>query len=102
MPTPLVVPKAVLDADNNPAHDNVSIVARVSSDEAPVESWKSYHKLVNTTPKPSATKNSSGELVGPLELSLLLLPVGLGVLVEDEVVVAIVARLGRSHSGGGR
>ena len=24
-----------------------------------------YHKLVKTTPKPNATKNSSGELVGP-------------------------------------
>lgn len=24
-----------------------------------------YHKFVNTTPKPNATKNSSGELVGP-------------------------------------
>jgi hypothetical protein len=26
------------------------------------------HRLVNTTPKPSATKKSSGELVGPFEL----------------------------------
>ncbi len=25
-----------------------------------------YHKLVNTTPNPNATKNSRGELVGPL------------------------------------
>lgn len=24
-----------------------------------------YHRLVKTTPKPSATKNSNGELVGP-------------------------------------
>lgn len=24
-----------------------------------------YHKLVKTTPKPKATKNSNGELVGP-------------------------------------
>ena len=24
-----------------------------------------YHKFVNTTPKPSATKKSKGELVGP-------------------------------------
>lgn len=28
-----------------------------------------YHKLVNTTPKPRATKNSSGELVGLLLFS---------------------------------
>lgn len=26
----------------------------------------SHHKLVKTTPKPRATKNRSGELVGPL------------------------------------
>jgi hypothetical protein len=26
-----------------------------------------YHKFVNTTPKPNATKNSRGELVGPLD-----------------------------------
>jgi len=25
-----------------------------------------HHKFVNTTPKPNATKNSRGELVGPL------------------------------------
>lgn len=29
----------------------------------------SYHKLVNTTPKPRATKKSNGELVGLLLLS---------------------------------
>ncbi len=27
--------------------------------------WETYHKFVNTTPKPSATKKSKGELVGP-------------------------------------
>lgn len=26
-----------------------------------------YQRFVKTTPKPSATKNSSGELVGPLD-----------------------------------
>ena len=26
---------------------------------------ESYHRLVKTTPKPSATKKSKGELVGP-------------------------------------
>lgn len=30
-----------------------------------VKSYLAYHKLVKTTPKPSATKNSSGELVAP-------------------------------------
>lgn len=45
-----------------------------------------YHKFVKTTPNPSATKNSSGELVGPLLLlPLLESPVGLGM--GDEVVV---------------
>ena len=26
---------------------------------------KTYHKFVKTTPKPNATKNNNGELVGP-------------------------------------
>lgn len=29
---------------------------------------KTYHRFVNTTPNPRATKNSSGELDGPLPL----------------------------------
>lgn len=36
-----------------------------------------YHKFVNTTPKPSATKNKSGLLVGP-SLLLLFAPVVVG------------------------
>jgi len=40
----------------------------------PVEPLSSYHKLVKTTPKPSATKKSNGELCELLEVS-----VGLGV-----------------------
>lgn len=27
--------------------------------------WGAYHRFVKTTPKPSATKKSNGELVGP-------------------------------------
>ena len=27
--------------------------------------WSTYHRLVKTTPKPRATKNKRGELVGP-------------------------------------
>jgi hypothetical protein len=43
---------------------------------------RTYHRLVKTTPKPSATKNSKGELVGPPEL------------LEDEwVEVAVGAEL---------
>ena len=50
-----------------------------------------YHKLVKTTPKPSATKNSKGELVGPPPpLPLPVVAVGSGEVAtgEDEVVVA--------------
>lgn len=57
-----------------------------------------YHKFVKTTPKPSATKNSSGELVGPLELVSELF-VGVGELVDEVVVVAMVARPGRCCGG---
>ena len=45
----------------------------------------SYHRLVKTTPKPRATKKSSGELVGP--------PPPLFELPEDEVVAAGTAAL---------
>ena len=48
----------------------------------------SYHKLVNTTPKPNATKNSRGELVGPLGSESC---VGVGLAVADEVGVGMVA-----------
>lgn len=34
---------------------------------------EAYHRLVKTTPKPRATKNRSGELVGPELLCWLLL-----------------------------
>jgi hypothetical protein len=51
---------------------------------------RAYHRFVKTTPKPRATKKSSGELVGPPPLlSLLSLPgglVGLGWLEKTEVV----------------
>jgi hypothetical protein len=46
-----------------------------------------YHKLVKTTPKPRATKNKSGELVGPPdELELVDMADG-----EDEVCDGAVA-----------
>lgn len=51
-----------------------------------------YQRFVKTTPKPKATKNKSGELVGPFPLPLLPVLEGLGVLAlvgvdagEDEV-----------------
>lgn len=46
---------------------------------------ESHHRLVKTTPKPRATKNNKGELVGPL----LPLPLPLLPLVEDGIVVGV-------------
>jgi hypothetical protein len=65
-----IVSKAVLDSDDNPSHKcqstkegkerlTASSSRRISTH--PI----TYHKFVKTTPNPSATKNSSGELVGP-------------------------------------
>lgn len=54
------------------------------------------HKFVKTTPKPSATKNSNGELVGPLPV-LLLFPESVGLaegtlaVPEEDIVVRGVA-----------
>lgn len=69
----LVVPEAVFDADDDPTeckHDTPGLM-RLQTREV-------YHKLVKTTPKPRATKNRSGELVGPELLDWLPLPVGVG------------------------
>lgn len=43
-----------------------------------LEGQKAYHKLVKTTPKPRATKNKRGELVGPELFEWSPLFVGLG------------------------
>jgi hypothetical protein len=76
----LVVAEAVLYPNDDPAKVNYTITTRD-------EHTTTYHRFVNTTPKPSATKNNSGEL------ELLLLP-GLPVLelVDDgeEVAVEVV------------
>jgi hypothetical protein len=56
----LVIAEAVLDTYNDPARDML-VVAPVSNATRPA-----YHRLVKTTPKPSATKNSRGELPGVL------------------------------------
>lgn len=47
---------------------------------------KPYHKLVKTTPNPSATKNRRGELVALEPPSSPLLPVVVAELLDDEVV----------------
>lgn len=82
----LVVAEAVLYPDNDPIMYDQPFVDTLNPEQGPA-----YHKLVKTTPKPRATKNNNGELVGPPPL-LPLLPelVALGiadVVVEDMVVV---------------
>lgn len=49
------------------------------------------HKFVNTTPKPNATKNSSGELVGPFALLFDIVDDGAGFAAVAEVCYAAVA-----------
>jgi hypothetical protein len=49
-----------------------------------------YHRLVNTTPKPRATKNSNGELVGPEPVCGAPLSVADG---DDDVVDDVVDML---------
>ena len=59
---------------------------------------QSYHKLVKTTPKPSATKNSRGELPGVLLLLPVSVWVGPGtapVLVEVDMTDWCVCNLSR-------
>lgn len=54
---------------------------------------QTYHRFVNTTPKPSATKNSNGELVGPPLLLLGCVGVELAaafVAVDDDIVKCCV------------
>jgi hypothetical protein len=58
-----------------------------------------YHKFVNTTPNPRATKKSSGELVGPPPPPLLdwvLLPVGepapASMVCDADMVAAVNSR----------
>ena len=56
-----------------------------------------YHRLVNTTPNPKATKKSNGELVGPLPLLPPELVVGSGGaadVAEDMVTAMVVIVLG--------
>jgi hypothetical protein len=51
---------------------------------------ETYHKLVKTTPNPSATKNKRGELVAEPELLLPLVPVVVAALLAAEVVDAFI------------
>jgi hypothetical protein len=83
----LVVSEAVLDAYDDPVMGVV--VSECLRQESALLLRKPYHRFVKTTPKPSATKNSKGELVGDEPLVwLLLVAVADGVLVEVDVGMA--------------
>ena len=60
----LVIAEAVFDTHNNP-NATVNQPAVEDSDRVVEGTNPTHHRFVNTTPKPKATKNSSGELVGP-------------------------------------
>lgn len=85
----LIVSEAVLDTDNDPV---VQVSVGVERDTNRFSS--TYHKFVKTTPKPSAIKKSSGELVGPPPpVPCVAVDVALGAAeVEDEVVAMVVSR----------
>lgn len=57
--------------------------------------WQAYHKFVNTTPKPSATKNNNGEFVGldPWSPWSLCVGVAVGEEVVEVEAVAMIAVL---------
>jgi hypothetical protein len=58
---------------------------------------KTYHKFVNTTPKPNATKNKSGELVGPLDGLFPPVKVGVGDGDGEAMVKVKVTRVTKSQ-----
>jgi hypothetical protein len=55
----LVVAETILHTDNDPRQRSEGAEGRARTKDI-------YHKFVKTTPKPRATKNRRGELVGPL------------------------------------
>ena len=54
---------------------------------------ETYHKFVKTTPKPSATKKSKGELVGPPLPELTADDVAAGEVLDGSGVVAVDAAI---------
>lgn len=68
-PMPLIVAETILDANDNPEREKQSVRLAQNAAGAPSrnETYRlTYHRFVKTTPKPNATKNNKGELVGPL------------------------------------
>lgn len=79
----LVVTEAVLYAYNDPAQC-MSADVRLGDSQC-----RPYHKLVKTTPKPNATKNSRGELPGVL----LFFPESVGVAVGAAEAVLVASAI---------
>lgn len=63
----MVVSETVLHANDNPIFQKSTDVFHwhCREQEGGKEASATYHKFVKTTPKPRATKNKRGELVGP-------------------------------------
>jgi hypothetical protein len=64
----LIVSETVLNTNNDPVNYVRARFFLFLTEECVMAQFSdapTYHKLVKTTPKPSATKNSSGELVAP-------------------------------------
>lgn len=79
----LVVSEAVLYAYDDPAQCMSAYVELRDSQ------CRTYHRLVKTTPKPSATKNSRGELPGVL----LFFPESVGVAVGAAEAVLVASAM---------
>lgn len=101
----LVISEAVFYADDDP----VSVIVSVTGSHGRTAGvgggeLSAYHRFVKTTPNPRATKNNSGELVGPP------LPVSVPEVVDDgalEVVDDMAVASGgavscEAHSSGAR
>lgn len=88
----LVVSEAVLDTDDDP-------LKQLATEQRLAEQFTNQ-RLVKTTPKPRATKNSKGELVGPLLLLLLLEDGALVAGATEEIVEDILGGARWFHMSG--
>jgi len=83
LPITLVVSEAVLYTDNDPVSCQLDVLEHTRE-------WNTHHKLVKTTPKPKATKKSSGEL-GPFPEFPELVAEGGGLAEVVEIKLVVVA-----------